>query len=79
MPHSPALARLEDSATKRPSGDTPCPSSQLRAVRALVIVSMVVKVLEAMTNSVGCAGQDFSTSAMSAPSTLETKCVRGPS
>ncbi len=52
---------------------------QSRAVWALVIVSMVVKVLEATITSVVAGSSPFSVSAMSAPSTLLTKCVRGPS
>ena len=50
-----------------------------RAVSALVIVSTVVKVFEAMTNSVVAASRLFSVSAIWAPSTFDTKCVRGPS
>jgi hypothetical protein len=54
-------------------------ATQSRAVRALAMVSAVVKVLEAMTNSVRRGSSRRATSAKCAPSTLETKCVRGPS
>ena len=45
---------------------------------ALVIVSEVVKVFEAMRKSVRSASRPASVSARCAPSTLETKCTRGP-
>ena len=49
-----------------------------RADRALAMVSCVVNVFDAIVNSVvaGCSGR--SVSARWAPSTFETKCVRGP-
>jgi hypothetical protein len=43
------------------------------------MVSWVVKVLEATRNSVVSGSIRFSVSAMSVPSTLETKCAAGPS
>ena len=43
---------------------------------ALVIVSWVVKVFEETMNSVRAGSSPRSVSAMSAPSTLETKCAR---
>ena len=47
-----------------------------RAVRALVIVSSVVKVLEQTTNSVSAGSRSRVASAKSVPSTLETKRKR---
>ena len=49
----------------------------VRAVFALVMVSMVVKVFDAMMNSVVAGFSRSSTEASAAPSTLETKCSRG--
>ena len=46
--------------------------THLRAVSALVIVSTVVKVFEAMMNSVVSADRPFSVSWIWAPSMLET-------
>ena len=57
---SPTLSSPSFSATHR------------RAVRALVIVSMVVKVFDATMNRVVSASSSFSVSAMWAPSTFET-------
>jgi hypothetical protein len=45
------------------------------AESALVIVSCVVNVLEAMTNIVASGSSFFSVSARWVPSTLETKCT----
>ena len=50
-----------------------------RADRALVIVSCVVKVFDATVNSVVAGCSVRSVSARCAPSTFDTKCVRGPS
>ena len=50
-----------------------------RAERALVIVSWVVKVFDAIVNSVVAGCSERSVSARCAPSTFDTKCVRGPS
>lgn len=50
-----------------------------RAVWAFVIVSMVVKVLDATMKSVVSGCTSFGMSAIWAPSMLETKCARGPS
>lgn len=47
-----------------------------RAVCALSIVSWVVKVFDAMMNSVVSGDFCFSVSTMCVPSTLETKCTR---
>ena len=48
-------------------------STHSRALAALVIVSCVVKVLEAMMNSVSAGSRSRVASAKSVPSTLETK------
>ena len=48
-------------------------SSQARAVRAFVIVSSVVNVLDATMNSVSAGSRSRVFSSKSAPSTLETK------
>jgi hypothetical protein len=56
----------------------PAASNQRLAERALVIVSVVVKVLEATRNSVLFRRQARSTAASSWPSTLETKWKRLP-
>ena len=50
-----------------------CPSSQSRAVCALVIVSSVVNVFEEMMNSVSADRDRCTASAKSVPSTFETK------
>ncbi len=81
MPKAETLSSAVETAQKcaftasSPSADT----SQRRAVCALVIVSMVVKVLDAMMKRVRFGSSPFSVSAMCAPSTFETKCARGPS
>ena len=49
--------------------------NQSLALSALVMVSWVVKVLEAMMKMVVSGLQSFKTSARSVPSMLETKCV----
>ena len=48
-------------------------AEQVRAECALVMVSVVVKVLDAIRNSVLCGLSPLSTPAISLPSTLETK------
>ncbi len=77
IPNSVTFSVFVDSATKcRATASWPAfssPSSQLRAEVALVMVSMVVKVLEAMMNSVSAASRSRVASCRSAPSTLETK------
>ena len=50
-----------------------------RAERALAIVSCVVNVFDATVKSVVAGWSDRSVSARCAPSTFDTKCVRGPS
>jgi hypothetical protein len=49
--------------------------NQSFALVALVMVSWVVKVLEATIKIVVSLSQDFNTSARSVPSMLETKCI----
>src|SRR5690606_35947970 len=52
--------------------------NHLRAVSALVIVSCVVNVLDAMINNVVSGSRRRTVSAMGVPSTLETKCGLTP-
>ncbi|CAM5452567.1 hypothetical protein SAVIM40S_00387 [Streptomyces avidinii] len=77
MPKSVTFSALVDRATKcraTAAWSPPSPaSSQPRAEVALVMVSMVVKVLEAMMNSVSAGSRSRTASCRSAPSTLETK------
>ena len=81
MPKASTFSRAVESAAKC------CPalppptfvSTHARAESALAIVSCVVKVLEAIRKSVRRGSSPFSVSARCAPSTFETKCVRGPS
>jgi len=54
------------------------PAFAARALAALVIVSCVVKVFDETMNSVRERSSGSSASERSAPSTLATKCVRGP-
>ena len=79
MPNAATASALVDSAAKwratALSSGAAC-SSHSRAEAALVIVSSVVKVLEATRNSVVAGSSAFSVSQMSVPSTLETKCTR---
>jgi hypothetical protein len=49
------------------------PSTQSRAVRALVMVSSVVKVFDEITKRVSAGSRSRVASAKSVPSTLETK------
>jgi hypothetical protein len=75
MPNSSTRSALVDTATKwSATADSPSVStSQARAVRALVNVSMVPKVFDATMNSVEAGSESASTAATSAPSTLDTK------
>ena len=76
MPNLRTASVLVDSATKCFATAASLPSasiSHLRAVAALVIVSSVVKVFDAMTNSVSPASRSRVASVKSAPSTFETK------
>ena len=77
MPKSATFSAFVDSATKclaTASWPASSPvSSQSRAEVALVMVSMVVKVLEAMMNSVSAGSRSRTASCRSAPSTFETK------
>ena len=80
MPKAAVLSSAVDTAAKCPPAKSPSAARiQVSAVRALVIVSMVVKVFEATMISVRCGSNPSSTSWMCAPSTFETKCDRGPS
>ena len=75
MPNAATSSSFVETATKclatasSPSAST----SQARAVRAFVSVSIVVNVLEDTTNSVSAGSRPASAPAMSAPSTLDTK------
>ena len=76
MPKSATFSALVDSATKCLATAvrrrrSPA-SSQSRAEVALVIVSMVVKVLEATMNSVSAGSRSRTASCRSAPSTFDT-------
>ena len=82
IPNSATAARFADAATKcrATAASSPRASrSQRRAARAFVIVSTVVKVFEATTNSVRAGSSPCSVESRCAPSTLETKWTRGPS
>ncbi len=78
MPNAATFSAFVDTATKwsatasSPSAST----SQARAVRAFVSVSIVPNVFEATMNSVDAGSESASTAAMSAPSTLETNDER---
>ncbi len=76
MPNSETPSALVETATKCFAVAASSPSalrSHSRAVRALVIVSRVVKVFEQTTNSVSAGSRSRVASAKSVPSTLETK------
>lgn len=77
MPNLVTSASLVERATKC-LAMSPLPPvfsrNQLLAVLALVVVSAVVKVLEAIRNSVVSGSDAFRASAMWVPSMLETKC-----
>ena len=80
MPQSAARPPAEDMAAICAAGSaTPPATIQSRTDTALVIVSMVVKVLEAISTSVVAGSSPRKVSAAWAPSTFEMKCVRGPS
>ena len=78
MPKAATLSSLVETAAKW--SDTAFSPSfctiQARALAALVMVSWVVKVLEETMNIVRDGSSPRKVSAMSAPSTLETKWVR---
>ena len=75
MPNSSTSALLVDTATKclatSASGPSPSSSHDL-ALRAFVIVSSVVNVLDETTNSVSAGSRSMTASAKSVPSTLLT-------
>ncbi len=76
MPNSATFSAFVDNATKclaTADSSARASSSQERADVALVTVSMVVKVLEAMTNSVSAGSRSRTASCRSAPSTFDTK------
>jgi hypothetical protein len=77
MPNSATLAPFVETATKcRATALRSLPrreSAQSRAECALVIVSCVVNVFDAMTNSVSATSRSRVASTKSVPSTLETK------
>ncbi len=77
MPNLATSSALVETATKclaTAASSPPSPASvHSRAVRALVIVSSVVKVFEEMTKSVSSGSRSRVDSAKSVPSTLETK------
>ena len=76
MPNAPTFSALVETATKclATSASSPSwPVSQSRADVALASVSCVVKVLDTTMNSVSAASRSRVASAMSVPSTLDTK------
>ena len=76
MPKAETAAALVERAAKCEAmafGSSSLDSSQALADAALVMVSCVVKVLEATRKSVVSAGHCSSVSAMCEPSTFETK------
>jgi hypothetical protein len=75
MPNSRTASALVDTATKWRATARSSPNAATvhsRAVRALVIVSSVVNVFDATTNSVSAGSRSAVFSAKSAPSTFET-------
>ena len=73
MPKAAVLSSAVETAAKCRSADAPrAACSQACAERAFVIVSMVVKVLEATMTSVRFGSSRPSTSWTCAPSTFET-------
>jgi hypothetical protein len=81
MPKAPAAARLVVRPMKWRPMSSPAPpsaSNQRRAEWALVMVSTVVKVLDAIRNTVLRGCRRFRQAASSWPSTLLTKCRRLP-
>ncbi len=76
MPNSDTPSALVETATKCLAIAVSSPRASTvhsRAVRALVIVSSVVKVFEQMMNRVSSGSRSRVASAKSVPSTLETK------
>ena len=76
MPNFETSSALVETATKclAMPHSSPIPAStHSRAVRALVIVSSVVKVFEEITKSVSSGSRSRVFSTKSVPSTLETK------
>ncbi len=75
MPNAPTSSAFVLTETKwRGTASSPrAATSQSRAVRALVSVSMVVNVFDDTTNSVSAGSRSDSAARMSAPSTLDTK------
>jgi hypothetical protein len=79
MPSARAASTLVVRPMKwRATSCPPCCANQAIAECALVMVSAVVKVLEATRNTVLSARKPRSTACSSWPSTLETKCRRLP-
>jgi hypothetical protein len=75
IPNSETPSALVETATKClaiASSSPSTSSAQRRAVRALVIVSRVVKVFEEITNRVSAGSRSRVFSAKSVPSMLET-------
>ncbi len=79
MPKASVRSSAEETAANCADGLRTVPAIHFRAVSALVIVSMVVKVFDATTISVVSGFSGARTSWTCAPSTFETKCARGPS
>ncbi len=81
MPKARTASRLVDTATKwraSPLSGTPRAINHWRVLFAFAIVSSVVKVFEQTITSVRSGSSRASVSASSVPSTLDTKCTRGP-
>ena len=73
MPKAAVLSSAVETAAKcLPASAPSAACSQACAVRALVIVSMVVKVFEAMMTRVRAGSRPASVSLICAPSTFET-------
>src|SRR5665213_2316791 len=79
MPKACTLSSAVESAQKcLPTAASPkALTIHARAVLAFVSVSIVVKVLDATMNKVVAGFRPFNLSAISAPSTFDTKCARG--
>ena len=76
MPNSATRSAFVETATKcfaTAASSPSAASAHSRAERALVIVSSVVNVFEAMMNSVSSGSRSRVASAMSVESTFETK------
>ncbi len=78
MPQSAVFSPAEDTAANCAPGSATAADIHSQAVRALVIVSVVVKVLDATITSVVAGSQAAMAPATSAASTFETKWTRGP-